>query len=49
MGKNEVSSSLHQQAILKAQELHHMMDMGNQSSKGYIEDWFHSITCVWSI
>ena len=45
MGKNEVSFNLHQQAILKAQELHDMMAMGNQESKGYIEDWFHSITC----
>ena len=36
MGKNEVSFSMHQQVILKAQELHDMMDMGNQQSKGYI-------------
>ena len=43
MEENEVSSSLHQQVILKAQELHDMMAMGNQESKGYIEDWFHSI------
>ena len=41
--ENEVSSSPHQQTILNTQELHDMMDMGNQESKGYIEDWFHSI------
>ena len=46
MKENEVSSSLHQQTILKAQELHDMMAMGNQGSKGYIEDWFHSIICL---
>ena len=46
MEENEVSFSLHQQAILKAQELHGMMAMGNQESKGYIEDWFHSIICL---
>jgi len=46
MEENEVSFSLHQQAILKAQELHDMMAMGNQESKGYIGDWFHSIICV---
>lgn len=45
MEENEVSFSVHQQAILKDQELHHMMAMGNQKSNGYIEDWFHSITC----
>ena len=44
MEANEVSSRLHQQTILKAQELHGMM--GNQESNGYIEDWFHSITCL---
>ena len=43
MKENEVSSSLHQQTILKTQELHDMMAMENQESKGYIEDWFHSI------
>ena len=43
MEENELTSSLHQQTILKAQELHDMMAMGNQESKGYIEDWFHSI------
>ena len=41
--KNEVSFSLHQRAILKAQELHGMMATGNQESKGYIEYWLHSI------
>jgi len=46
MGKNEISFSLHQQDVLKAQELHDMMDMGNQASKGYIEYWFHSIICL---
>jgi len=46
MEENEVSSRLHQQVILKAQELHDMMAMGNQESKGYIEDWFHSIICL---
>ncbi len=46
MEENEVSFTMHQQAILKAQELHDMMAMGNQESKGYIEDWFHSITCL---
>jgi len=44
MGRNEVFSSLHQQVILKTQELHNMMDMANQESKGYIEDWFQFIT-----
>ena len=44
MEENEVSCRLHQQTILKAQELHGMM--GNQESNGYIEDWFHSITCL---
>jgi len=37
---------MYQQAILKAQELHDMMAMRNQESKGYIEYWFHSITCL---
>ena len=46
MEENEVSFSLHQQAILKAQELHDMMATVNHQSKGYIEDWFHSITCL---
>ena len=46
MEENEVSFTMHQQAILKAQELHDMMAMGNQESKGYIEDWFHSIICL---
>ena len=46
MKENEVYSSLHQQTILKAQELHDTMTMGNQESKGYIEDWFHSIICL---
>ena len=36
MEENEVSSRLHQQVILKSQELHDMMAMGNQESKGYI-------------
>lgn len=45
MEKNEVSFSMHQQTILKAQELHGMMAMGNKESNGYIDDWFHSITC----
>ena len=43
MEENEVSSSLHQQVVLKSQCLHDMMAMENQESKGYIEDWFHSI------
>ena len=43
MKENEVSSSLHQKTILKAQELHDTIAMGNQESNGYIEDWFHSI------
>ena len=43
MEENEVSFSMHQQVILKAQELHDMMAMGNQEIKRYIEDWFHSI------
>ena len=38
MEENEVSFSMHQQVILKAQELHDMMVMENQESKGYIED-----------
>ena len=46
MEENEVSFTMHQQAILKAQELHDMMAMRNQKSKGYIEDWFHSIICL---
>ena len=46
MEENEVSFSLHQQAILKAQELHDMMATGNHQNKGYIEDWFHSIICL---
>ena len=46
MKENEVSSSLHQQTILKPQEFHDTMDMENQGSKGYIEDWFHSIICL---
>ena len=43
MEENEVSYSMYQQAILKAQELHDLMDMRNKESNGYIEDWFHSI------
>jgi len=46
MEENEVCFSLHQQAILKVQDLHGMMAMGNQESKKYIEDWFHSIICL---
>ena len=46
MEENEVSSRLHQQVVLKAQELHDMIAMGNQEIKGYIEDWFHSIICL---
>ena len=46
MEENEVSFTMHQQAILKAQELHDMMAMRNQESKGYIEDWFHSVICL---
>ena len=46
MEENEVSYSMYQQAILKAQELHSMMAIGNQESKGYIEGWFKSITCL---
>jgi len=38
MEKIEVSSSLHQQIVSKDQELRYMMVMGNQESKGYIED-----------
>jgi len=45
MEEKEVSSSLHQQVVLETQELHDMTTMGNQESKGYIEDWFHSISC----
>ena len=45
MEENELTSSLHQQTILTAQELNDMMDMRNQENDGYIEDWFHSITC----
>ena len=37
---------MHQQTILKSQELHDTMDMGNRGSKEYIEDWFHSIICL---
>ena len=44
MEENEVSCRLRLQTILKAQELHGMM--GNQERNGYIEDWFHSITCL---
>ena len=44
MEENELTSSLYQQTILKAQEPHDMME--NQENKGYIEDWFHSITCL---
>ena len=43
MKENEVSSSLHQKAILNTQEIYDMMAMRNQESKGYIEDLFHSI------
>ena len=43
MKENEVSFSVHQQAVLNTQEFHDMMAMGNQESKGYIEDWFNSI------
>ena len=46
MKENEVSSSLHQQTILKAQEIHDTMAMGNQKSNKYIEYWFHSIICL---
>jgi len=46
MEENEVSYSMYQQVILKPQELHDIMAMGNQQSKGYIENWFHSITCL---
>ena len=46
MKENEVSSSFHQQTILKAQELHNTMAMGNQESNGYIEYWFQSINCL---
>jgi len=46
MEENEVSFSMHQQVILKAQELHDMMAMGNQETKEYIEDWFHCIICL---
>ena len=46
MEENEVSFTMHQQAILEAKELHDMMAMGNQESKEYIEDWFHSIICL---
>jgi len=46
MEENEVSFSMPQQVILKAQELHDTMDMGNQGNKEYIEDWFHSIICL---
>jgi len=46
MEEKEVSSSLRQQVVLETQELHDMTTMGNQESKGYIEDWFHSISCL---
>ena len=46
MEENELTSSLHQQTILTAQELNDMVDMGNQDNNGYIEDWFHSIICL---
>jgi len=46
MEENEVSFSMHQQVILKDQELHNMMVTGNQQSKEYIENWFHSTTCL---
>ena len=46
MEENELTSSLHQQTILKAQELHDAMAMVNQESKGYIKDWFQSIICL---
>ena len=46
MEENEFYSSMHQQAILKTQELHDMTAMGNQESKRYIEDWFLSIICL---
>jgi len=46
MGENEVSFNMHQQIILKAQELHEMMAIKNQESNRYIEDWFHSIICL---
>ena len=46
MEENEVSFTMHQQAILRAQELHDMMAMRNQKSKGYIKDWIHSIICL---
>ena len=45
MEEKEVSSSLHQQVVLETQELHDVKSMGNQESKGYIEEWFHSISC----
>jgi len=48
MEEYEVSSSLHQQVVeinktLETQELQEMKNVGNQESKGYIEDFFHSI------
>lgn len=46
MEEKEVYFSMHQQVILKAQELHDMIAMGNQESNEYIEDWFHSIICL---
>jgi len=46
MEENEVSFSMHQEVILKAQELQDMMAMGNQENNGYFEDWFHSIICL---
>ena len=46
MEENEVSFTMHQHAILKAQELHDMMAMRNQECREYIEYWFHSIICL---
>ena len=46
MPKSKAKGHLYEQTILKAQELHDTMAMGNQESKGYIEDWLHSIICL---
>ena len=40
MEENEASSSLHQQVVLKTQELHDMTDMENQEVKDIIKIGF---------